>query len=86
LAGGTLAEIDYKAAQRNALPPGHKVFLYVNVMNWKKSAIAAYRGPDGKAMPHPPFWEERKHRFDDPAMVTAFLHHLEFLVLKYRPD
>jgi hypothetical protein len=81
-------EIYYNAVRRNRLPPSHKVILYMNYMNFHKSALADDRGynPVTGAKTNIPLPADQKYRFNDDYYVYAYVAHAMYLIDAYRPD
>ncbi|MBX9768383.1 MAG: hypothetical protein K2X47_14000 [Bdellovibrionales bacterium] len=81
-------EIRDTAKRRDALPASHKVSLYVNYMNFMKTALADERKHDPMtgariltALP-----KEYRYQFNADYFVLAYIAHLTYLIDIYRPD
>jgi hypothetical protein len=73
------------AGQVKSLPPGTRVFLYMNFLSGTRNTIADYRALGGTVAIGSTAWADRALAFNDARVMQAFLNHVNFLYGVFNP-
>ena len=80
-----LANIADQIARLQALPKRPEVFVYINLLDGERTALAKFRVNGGTTHPAPAPWDTKTTAFNDSMVVTAFTNHCKYLISRLNP-